>query len=102
MLRITAKGGLSFRGGSLHDGFGGFDGFGGSGEHLALLLLVLQNTAQRGNRGGFDGLAVSAVMAVSVVKATPLKLNPLFRDPDMPCQMFGQVGWDKGDRALSD
>ena len=27
-------------------------------------------------------LAVSAVVAVSVVTATPLKLNPLFRDPD--------------------
>ena len=40
------KGGVEFKGGSLHDGFGGFDGFGGSGEHLALLLLVLQNTAQ--------------------------------------------------------
>ena len=40
------KGGVEFKGGSLHDGFGGFDGFGGSGEHLTLLLLVLQqNTA---------------------------------------------------------
>ena len=27
-------------------------------------------------------LAVSAVVAVSVVTATPLKLNPLFRDPE--------------------
>ena len=27
-------------------------------------------------------LAVSAVMAVSVMTATPLKLNPPFRDPD--------------------
>ena len=39
------QGGLSLRGGSLHDGFGGFDGLGGSGEHLALLSLVLPNTA---------------------------------------------------------
>ena len=28
-------------------------------------------------------LAVSAVVAVSVVTATPLKLNPLFRDPEL-------------------
>ena len=40
------KGGVEFKGGNLHDGFGGFDGFGGSGEHLALLLLVLQNAGQ--------------------------------------------------------
>ena len=26
------KGGVGFKGGSLHDGFGGFDGFGGSGD----------------------------------------------------------------------
>ena len=44
-IQDVGKGGLSLRGGSLHDGFGGFDGFGGSGEHLTLLLLVLQNTA---------------------------------------------------------
>ena len=53
------KGGLSLKGGSLHDGFGGFDGVGGSGElpreHLALLLLVLQNTVPRDDRDGFDG-----------------------------------------------
>ena len=46
------KGGLSLRGGSLHDVF---DGFGGSGKHLALLLLGLQNAVPRGDRGGFDG-----------------------------------------------
>ena len=40
------KGGVEFKGGSLHDGFGGFDGFGGSGERLALLLPVLKYTAQ--------------------------------------------------------
>ena len=70
--RNVGKGGLSLKGGSLHDGFGGFDGSGGSGEHLALVLLVLQNTGRTGNRDG------SAIMAVSVVTATPLKLNPPF------------------------
>ena len=54
-IQDDGKGGLSLRGGCLHDGFGGFDGLGGSGEHLALLSLVLQNTAQRGNRDGFGG-----------------------------------------------
>ena len=39
---------------------------------FTLLLLVLQNTAQWGNRGGL------AIMAVSVMTATPLKLNPPF------------------------
>ena len=53
-----------------------FDGFGGSAKHLALLLLLLENAVARGSRDGFDGLAVSAVVAVSVVTATPLKLNP--------------------------
>ena len=42
-------------------------------------LLVLQNAAQWGNRGRvLTVLAVSAVMAVSVMTATPLKLNPPF------------------------
>ena len=77
-VQDDGKGGLSLRGGSLHDDFGGFDGFGGSGEHLALLLLVLQNTGQRGNRDGLTVLAVMVVVAVSVVTATPLKLNPPF------------------------
>ena len=45
-FRMTEKGGVGFKGGSLHDGFGGVDVFGGSGEHLALLFLVLQNTAE--------------------------------------------------------
>ena len=49
------KGGVEFKRGSLHDGFGGFDPFGGSGLHLALLLLVLQNTVPRGSHDGFDG-----------------------------------------------
>ena len=48
-LRMTEKGGLSLRGGSLHDGFGG------SGEHLALLLLALQNTVPRDDHDGFGG-----------------------------------------------
>ena len=52
-VRMTEKGGVEFKGGSLHDGFGGFDG---SGEHLAPLSLVLENTGQkRGNRDGFGG-----------------------------------------------
>ena len=33
-------------------------------------------------------VAVLAVVAVSVVTATPLKLNPLFRDPDMPSRFL--------------
>ena len=57
--------GVEFKGGSLHDGFGG------SGEHLALLLLGLQNTLQA-------AMTVLTVLAVSVVMASPLKLNPLF------------------------
>ena len=32
-------------------------------------------------------LAVSAVMAVSVMTATPLELNPLFRDPEYEASM---------------
>ena len=62
------KGGVEFKGGSLHDGFGGFDGFGGSGEHLAIRLLVLQNTGQRGSCEGFDGVGG---FGGSVMMATP-------------------------------
>ena len=47
-----------------------------SWEHLALLLLVLQNTVPRGSRDGFDGSG--SLGALSVVTATPLKLNPPF------------------------
>ena len=67
-LKITEKG-VEFKGRSLRDSFGGFDSFGGSGEHLALLCLSykIQHSG---------GLAVWAVMAVSVMTATPLKLNP--------------------------
>ena len=72
------KRGFEFKGGCLHDGFGGFVGFGGSGKHLTLLWLVLQNTAL----AVLTVLAVSAVMAVSVMTATPLKLDPPFRDPE--------------------
>ena len=64
--------GVEFKGGSLHDSF---DGFGGSGEHLALLLLALHRQCQETT---ITVLAVSAVVAVSVVMATPLKLNPPF------------------------
>ena len=41
-------------------------------------MLVLQKTVPRDDRVGFGGLAVSAVVAVLVVTATPLKLNPPF------------------------
>ena len=58
-----------------------FTAFGGSRLHLAILLLVLQNTVPRGDRDGLTVLVVSAVVAVSVVTAIPLKLNPLFRHP---------------------
>ena len=71
--------GVRFKGGSLHDGFGGFDGFGGSGVHLTLLLLVLQNTGQEATVTGL------AVMTVSVMTATPLKLNPPFSVILIPC-----------------
>ena len=83
-LRMSEKG-VEFKGGSLHDSFGG------SGEHLALIPLVLPNTQQKGNRGGLTVLAVSVVsvvVAVSVVTATPLKLNPPFRHPD-----FLRITW---------
>ena len=67
------KGGrVEFKGDSLHDGFGG------SGEHFALFLFVLLNTAQRGNRDNFDGFGGFGGCGVSVVPATPLKLNPPF------------------------
>ena len=82
LFRMTEKG-VEFKGGSLHDGLGGFYGFGGSGEHLALLLLVLQNTVPRDDRDALTVSAVSAVVAVSVVTATPLELNPPFRNPDL-------------------
>ena len=45
---------------------------GGSGEHLALLLFVLQNQGQEAN-----GMA------------TPLKLHPLFRQPDLLASLWG-------------
>ena len=70
-VRVTEKG-VEFKGGSLHDSFGAFDGFDGAGEHLALLLRDLQTQHNEAT------VAVLAVMAVSVVTATPLKLNPPF------------------------
>ena len=39
-------------------------------------LLLLQNTVLRGSRDGLTVLVVSAVVAVSVVTAKPLKLDP--------------------------
>ena len=49
------KGGVEFKGDSVHYGFGRFDGVGGSGKHLALLSHVLRNAGQRGgNCDGFD------------------------------------------------
>ena len=53
--QAVGKGGLSLRGGSLHDGFGSFDGFSGSGKHFSLLSLVLRDEGQRGKHDGFDG-----------------------------------------------
>ena len=70
----SRKRGVEFKVGSLHDGVGGFDGFGGSGEHLTLLFPFLQNTAQWTT----VAVLVLAVMAVLVMTATPLKLNPPF------------------------
>ena len=70
-----AERGVEFKGGSLLDSF---KCFGGSAEHLVLLSLILQMTVPRGSGGGLTVLAVSAVMAVSVMTATPLKLNPPF------------------------
>ena len=67
------KRGVEFKGGSLHDGFGA------SPEHLALLVVVLQNAEQKAT---VTVLTVSAVMAVSVMMATPLKLNSVFGDWD--------------------
>ena len=69
------KRGVEFKGGSLHDGFGGFDGFGGSGEHLA--LLCLSHKTQH-NEATVAVWTVLVVMVVSVMTATPLKLNPTF------------------------
>ena len=53
-------------------------GFGGSGEHLALLLLVLRIQYNEATVAVLTVLVVSAVMAVSVMTATPLKVNPPF------------------------
>ena len=54
---MSEKGGLSFKGGSLH---GGFDGFGGSGKHLAPPFACptkyrtkRQTVDSFGSRGGF-------------------------------------------------
>ena len=66
---------VEYKGGSLHDGF---DGFSGSGEHLTSFCLSYEI---QHNEATVAVLTVSAVMAVSVMTATPLKLNPLFRDP---------------------
>ena len=68
----SLKRGVEFKGGSLHDGFGGFEG---SEEHLALLCWSYKI---QHNEATVAVLAVSAVMAVSVMTATPLKLNPPF------------------------
>ena len=70
------KGGLSLRGGSLHDGFEGFDG---SGKYLTLLLFVdYKIQHNEATVAVLTVLAVSVVMAVSVMTATPLKLSPPF------------------------
>ena len=58
-----------------YDPLGVCPSFGGSGEHLTLLLLVLQT---QHNEATVAVLTVSAVMAVSVMTAPPLKLNPAF------------------------
>ena len=65
-------------GGSVHNGFGGFDGFGGSGEHPALIFLSYKIQHNEATAAVLTVSAVRAVMAVSVVTATPLKLNPPF------------------------
>ena len=41
------------------------------------------------------GLAVSSAMAVSVMTATPLKLNPPFRDPDTIGQKLKGTFWSR-------
>ena len=69
------------------DGLGSFDGFGSSGEQVALLLIILQNTVPRGNHDGFDGFGG---VAVSVVTATPRKLNPSFPTLSGPSSYPGQ------------
>ena len=66
----SRKRGVEFKGGGLHDGFGGFDG---SGEHLTLLCLSYKI---QHNEATVAVLTVLAVMAVAVMTATPLKLNP--------------------------
>ena len=69
---------MQFKGGSLHDGFGGFDG---SGEHLTglpSLCLSYKIQDREAAVAVLTVLAVSAVMVVSIMMATPLKLNPAF------------------------
>ena len=85
--RLLEKGGLSFRGVSQHDGFGGFDCCGGSGEYLALLLLLLQLQDKEATVTALTVWPVSVVLAVSVITATPLKLNPSFRHPALVWQL---------------
>ena len=73
---MTEKG-VEFKGGSLHDGF---DGFGGSGQHLQLpsFCLPYKTQSQEATVTVLTVLAVSAVVAVFLMTATPLKLNPPF------------------------
>ena len=72
------KGGLSLRGGSLHDGFGGFDRLAILESTLPSFHLSYKIQHNEATVAVLTVLAVSAVVAVSVMTATPLKLNPPF------------------------
>ena len=75
-IQDNRKGGLSLRGGGGPSVLAVWRVFGGSGEDLALLLLVLHKVQCQESTVAV--LTVLAVVAVPVVTATPLKLNPPF------------------------
>ena len=88
LLLYKGGGGVEFKVGSLHDGFGGLDGLGGSGFFPSFCLsykIQYQEAAA-------TVLAVSVVVAVSVLTATPVELNPLLRHPDGISGCLGGFG----------
>ena len=72
------KRGVEFKGGSLHDGFGGFDGLAVLESTLPSFCFSYKKKYREAAVKVLMVLAVSAVVAVSVVTAAPLKLNPPF------------------------
>ena len=74
----SRKRGVEFKGGSLHDGLGNLDGLAVLKSTLPSFCLSYKIQHNEATVAVLTVLAVSAVMAVSVMTATPLKLNPPF------------------------